>query len=397
MHGSAAAGIAAGLSLGAPASARVIGANDRISIGLIGCGQRASAHLRNNLPKMDDPKWNFRIAAVSDIYRPRLESAAAATGGKPFHDYRDLLAMKGLDAVLIATPDHWHAKMAIDAMNAGLDVYLEKPMTYTWQEARKVAAVCNKTKRIMQVGVQSTSDDTWWKARDLIKAGAIGKVLWSQSSYSRNSREGEWNYSLKEASPDVLDWQAFLGSAPKRPFDPARFFQWRKYWDYSGGIATDLFYHQLGHLQIALGPEFPTHVTSAGGIYVQKDGREVPDTLQMLIEYPSQHTICLHSSMASNIGVPEIVRGHEATMTFEAPGVVCRPQPQFVAERPEKKVALEPRSNHMLNWLECLRSRQKPHCDHETGYRVMVAIALGVAAYRKRKVMSFDPIKEELI
>ena len=377
----------------AMASPRVIGANDRIMLGVIGCGSKGTDHLKNKLPSAR----NVAVVAVSDIYQARKDRAKALCGGEVHHDYRKLLDRSDIDAVVIATPDHWHARMAMDAMEAGKDVYLEKPMTYTWEEARDLVGVVNRTGRVMQVGAQSCSDDRWWKANKLIKDGAIGKVLWTTGSYCRNSTRGEWNYAIDEgATPDNLDWKAWLGSAPKRPFDKERFFRWRKYWDYSGGIATDLFYHQLSHLQIALGPEFPKRVSAGGGIYVQND-RDVPDTFHMIIDYPSGHSVVLCSSMANRQGVPELIRGHEATMYFESPGVVIRPEDEFKDQRQETKVALDPRSGHMDNWLECIRTRQKPTLDADTAYKIMVAINLGVQSYRKEQVMKFDPEREKVI
>ena len=392
---SAATAAVAGLGLAAmPASGRAIGANDKINIGVIGCGNRGKHHLGVLLGMQKDGK--VQVVAVSDIYTKRLDDAKTRSAAPGFADYREVLGRNDIDAVFIATPDHWHATMAIEAMNAGKDVYLEKPMTYTWQEAKEVAKVAKETGRILQVGAQSASQDQWWQANKLIKDGAIGKLVWTSSSLSRNSTKGEWNYNIDEdASEANIDWKSFIGSAPMRPFDKERFFRWRKYWDYSGGIATDLFYHQLSHLQIALGPEFPSRVMAGGGIYVQND-REVPDTYSTIIEYPSQHTVMICSSMANRQGVPEVIRGHEATMSFEAPGVVIRPEKEFEDKIKEKQVATEPRADHWVNFLECVRTRNQPHLNADVGYRIMTAIQLGVLAFRSGKMMSFDPIREEV-
>jgi predicted dehydrogenase len=277
--------------------ATALGANDRINIGSIGCGGRGTALLNDIVAKSRKPRPGRGVAAVavSDVYDVRREKAKELSGGKAYKDYRRLLESKDIDAVIIATPDHWHAKMSIDAAHAGKDIYCEKPMTYTVEEAKEVARVVGEKKRVMQIGVQSCSDDIWWQARKLIRQKAIGKLLWTQSGVSRNSIEGDWNYYRIDpnAGPHNIDWDAFLGSAPRRPYDPDRFFRWRKYWDYSGGIATDLFYHRLGHLQIALGPEFPKRVIASGGIYVFHD-RETPDRSARLTgkqtKSPRDHT-----------------------------------------------------------------------------------------------------------
>ncbi len=401
LKGSAATGAAVGLGImgagSAVAAPRVLGANDRILVGMIGTGGRMNTHIHDLMALSKEPEKKVAITAVCDIYDVRKDRAKGATGGEAYHDYRKLLERNDIDAVVIASPDHWHARMAIDAMEAGKDVYLEKPMTYTWQEAKEVAAVTARTGRVLQVGAQSCSNDRWWQANKLIKDGALGKILWTSTSICRNSTKGEWNYPIDDgASLANLDWKAWLGSAPKREFSKERYFRWRKYWDYSGGIATDLFYHQLSHMQIALGPEFPKRVSAGGGIYVQKD-RDVPDTFHMIVDYPTDHTVVLSSSMANRVGETEVIRGHEATMYFEDPGVVVRPENEFAESKKEVSVALQPRASHMQNWLDCIRTRNKPHLDAETGYRIMVAIHLGVQAYRKEKVMRFDPIKQQVI
>ncbi len=389
---------AAGAFLARSVSAAALGASDRINVGLIGCGGRGTALLNDIVSRSKNPDADVAAVAVSDVYDVRREKAKELSGGKAYKDYRRLLENKDIDAVIIATPDHWHARMSIDAAHAGKDIYCEKPMTHTVEEAREVARVVGEKKRVMQVGVQSCSEDIWWQARKLVRRKAIGKLLWTQSGVSRNSVEGDWNYYRIDpnAGPHNIDWDAFLGSAPKRPYDPDRFFRWRKYWDYSGGIATDLFYHRLGHLQIALGPEFPKRVVASGGIYVFQD-RETPDTFHMMIDYPSDHTIVLLGSQANRQRVPEIIRGHRGTITFEPPGLILRPQKEFENEVKELAINPQPRAGHMDNFLQCIRTRKKPHCNEIIGYRVMVAIGMGVRAYRERKVMLFDLKNEKVL
>ncbi len=395
--GSAAAGMAAGL-LGTRFPATALGANERINIGSIGCGDRGMAHLNDLVAKSKKPDGNVAVIAVSDVYDVRRERARKICGGNAYKDYRELLNRKDVDAVVIATPDHWHAKMSIDAAEAGKEIYCEKPMTYTVEEAKEVARIVGEKKRVMQVGVQSCSEDLWWQAAKLIKNGAIGKVVWTQSGVSRNSIEGDWNYYRidPDAGPHNIDWDAFLGSAPRRPYDPDRFFRWRKYWDYSGGIATDLFYHGLGHLLVALGAEFPKRVVASGGIYVFHD-RETPDTFHMMIDYPTDHTIVLLGSQANKQKVPEIIRGHKATIFFEEKALTVKAEEEFAKEVEEVKVSPEPRAEHMDNFLQCIRTREKPHCNEIIGYRVMVAIGMGVRAYREQRVMLFDSEKEQVL
>lgn len=402
---SRAAGTAAALSLGkkllvpatqAPASGPVPGANERINFALIGCGGRGMGLTRGVLARAKE-KADVEVVACADIYQKRKDRAAELTKVKVYHDYREVLARSDVDAVIIATPDHWHARQAIAACKAGKDVYLEKPMTYTVEEAREVAETVRRTGRILQVGSQHVSEDQYWQAKKLIAEGVIGKVLWSQASYSRNSLRGEWNYPIDpEAGPQNLDWKAFLGSAPKRPFDKERYFRWRKYWDYSGGIATDLFYHKLAPLMVAIGPEFPVRVTGHGGIYVQKD-REVPDTFLLTAEYPSQHTVLLTSSMANSRGIPDVIRGNQGTIEFFGRHIVVTPEREYAEEFKKKynadelRIETEPRSSHMENFIDCVRSRQAPVFDADTGYKVMTAIRLSVDSYRECRVKCFDP------
>jgi len=380
-------------------------ANERIHIGVIGVGGMGTGHLRDLVQRQADPAQNIRVMAVCDVWDKRRLNAARIAGlaeGDSYRDYRRLLERKDVDAILTATPDHWHAKISMDAMDAGKHVYCEKPMTLTWQQARDFARKAAETKRVVQIGVQSTSDDRFHKAHEVIRSGGIGKVLWSQTSYARNNPGGEWNYPIDpSANPHNLDWDMWLGHrfglARKRPWDPDRYFRFRKYWDYSGGIATDLFYHQLAHLEVALGPEFPVRVSAGGGRFIHRDDREVPDTFYMTVDYPSGHSVIIASSMNNHTGLPEIIRGQKADLTFEGKGVRITPQEPFKEEIKPYEVAETPRPGHKDNWFECIRSGNlNTHCNPELGYKVMVAIHLAVLAYRTGKTMHFNPDTEEV-
>lgn len=224
---------------------RVVGANDRIGLGLIGVGIRGNGHLRKLVERSAEVK-DVQPVAACDIYT-RWKERAKAVGKLEdkdiHHDYRDLLVRDDVDAVVISTPDHWHAQMAIDAMAGGKDVYLEKPMTLTIDEARQVAEAAHRYERVLQIGSGGVSDPKNQVARKLVENGEIGDLLWAQGSMGRYIEHGDWNYFVdEEASPETIDWKRWLGPAPKRPFSAERYFRWRKYWDYSGGIATDLYY-----------------------------------------------------------------------------------------------------------------------------------------------------------
>jgi predicted dehydrogenase len=415
--GAAAAGVL-GSTMSRPANARILGANDRINLGIIGVGGRGGAILGELLTLKKSGNYNIDVVAVCDVYERRLQAAARRCNGKAYGDYKELLAHPDLDAVAIATPDHWHARMSMDAMNAGKDIYCEKPMTLYWEEAKEVARVARETKRITQIGAQAASDPRFSAANKIISAGGIGRLIWSQTGSYRNDRAGDWNWPIDKnagpdrTGPDHIDWKSWLGSAPDYPWSPGRFFRFRKYWDYSGGQATDLLYHSLAHHEIALGPEFPRRVAASGGNYIfnlENDDREVPDTFLVLIDYPTNHSVALVSTQVNQTRVPETIRAQKATITFsfERDGaerkstMIITPEEPFKSEVEERTVSFdrEPRDAypHMRNFLDCVRSRKECNLNAQTGYKVMVPIGLSVKAYRENKVMLFGPETETLI
>lgn len=397
---------------------RVLGANDRINVAIIGAGSIGTAHLRTMVPQAEETN-SIQVIAACDVYSKRREQARAIAKldeKQVYLDYREMIARNDVDAVLIATPDHWHGQMTLDAIAAGKDVYLQKPMTYTIDEARKIAAAEASSGRIVQVGVQGTSEPSYKVAADLIAAGEIGTPIGAQGNSSRNSVGGEWNWRVEpEGTPETIDWKRWLGDAPKRPFSAERYFRWRKYWDYSGGIATDLFYHSLSPLVKTLGLQFPTRVSAAGGIYVQKD-REVPDTYMTLIEYPSA-TIDLAGCMANAaLGRHHatVIYGNKGTITFQRGQLMLTPEPAFlgaearragppagklvdVPPRPRYEVDIGGCRYHTENFFDCMRTRKKPNLDAATGYMVMAAIRLGVDAYREGAAKLFDPATQKVI
>jgi predicted dehydrogenase len=398
-------------------SGKVIGANDRINVGVIGCGSRGSA-VAKDFAKAGETH-NARVAMVCDVYRKRANEAAEHHGVKGTLDYREVLENPEIDAVYIATPDHWHAPIAIAAMHSGKDVYVEKPMVHTVEEARQLVMTVRETRRVLQVGSQTTSGDQWAKARKAIQDGMIGKMIMSQGSYHRNSFDGEWNWPIDMAAgpdkkgEDYVDWKMWLGSAPARPWNADRYFRFRKYWDYSGGIATDLFYHVVAPMNICWGePQFPSKVVAGGGIYEFHDEREVPDTFHLIGEYPKGHSIVLSSSMANSQHIPGLIRGHAGTIVMVEHGMFERYTP-YISVKPEKsrnkyidpswperfgtqdEVKIDiPQEDimqkHIGNFLDCMRSREKPVLDVETGARAQVLITMSVMAYQKGRVLYFN-------
>ncbi len=432
--GAAAAGAAA--TVFGAASPRARGANERIRIGIIGPGGRAAGYADDKLEghmrhlcgsskegKELREKFDIDIVGVCDVWDLRTDRAAklAENEGdfkniqKYYRDYRKLLDDKNIDAVLIGTPDHWHARQTIDAAEAGKHVYCEKPMTHTIDEARRVCEAVRKNNVVMQVGVQSMSDPRWRKAHELIAQGRIGKVLQGQTSYYRNSNVGQWRYyELRESmTPKTIDWKMFLGTefglAPDRPFDREAFQQWRCYWDFGGGMYTDLFVHQLTHLITALGVRFPRRVVGAGGLYLEYDDRDVPDVATVVADYDEGCQAIITATMCNDHPIEEVIRGHTGTIKFLAgrdDGFKIMPnypkgrpgKPSAAGEDPEGTEHVKTDSpkgdetaKHWENFLECVRSNNHDtNNPPELGYAAIATVNLGTQSYREGKAYFWD-------
>lgn len=275
-------------SAAAPAAlAQTARPNDKIRIALIGAGGMGSSDVNSSLST-----GMSELVAVADIYDGRLTRAKEIWGShiQTTRDYREILAKKDIDAVIIGTPDHWHARISIDALNAGKDVYCEKPMVQKVADGHQVIEAARKSNRILQVGSQRVSSIIYDKARQVLASGAIGELNLVEAWWDRNSAIGAWQYSLPpDASPANIDWDRFLGSAPKRPFEPVRLFRWRNYQDYGTGVAGDLFVHLFSGLHFITGVHGPERVFATGGLRYWKDGRDVPDIMMGLYDYPAQN------------------------------------------------------------------------------------------------------------
>lgn len=414
---------AAGLAALSKASARPLGSNDRIHAAVIGVGGRGTNLLDYVLHRVQE-RADVQVIALCDVYQKRLDAACARAkkfgqDPKQYSLHQELLDRGDLDVVFIATPDHWHAPITLLAMDRGLDVYCEKPMTHTLDEAKAVVEKAKSKNRLLQVGVQSTSWDRWHKVRELLQSGIIGKVVAAQGTYSRNDPKGDWNWPINPAAgPDAagenhINWKQWLGSAPERPFDADRFFRFRKYWDYSGGIATDLNYHVVTPFHLALGPEHPERVSGMGGLWVYKDGREVPDTFLDSADYPGKYNITIISSQVNEIGPVTLLRGTEGTIhlgdEWEGPQGRDTDYARIVPDTPYKTdfakkwgqddlivtgVGNQGDQKHVDNFLDCVRSRKQPNCPADLAYTSMTHIALSVRSYREGKMFHFDS-KEE--
>ncbi len=378
-------------------------AGERLRVGVIGCGGMANGHMSALLEMKE--KDNVEIAAVCDIYTKRLDAAVKKTGGKPFARYQDLLSQKDIDYVLIATPEHWHHRMVLDALAAGKHVYVEKPMTHSIRQAQEVVQRMRGSKLKLQVGVQGMSDESYETANRYIKEGALGKIVMAQIDYSRNYSGDFWAYDIDpDARPGVnLDWAAWLGPAPKRPWDPRRYFQWRRYWDYSGGIATDLFIHRVTRILKAVGLTFPDKVVATGGKWEFTDSvAEIPDTFNMLCDYPGGPTVVLISSMANDTPIDHVIRGHKATLQFTREGFTITPQNLSRGSGEElkpisyKKTGAEDLTLHHRNLQGAIRSNEVLRCDHMLGYYGVVVTMMGVESFRKSKYLRWNKQKERV-
>ncbi len=426
-----AAGVAA---LGPRASGGVPGANDRVNFAVIGLGTMGSGHLRGL--KLQMKRINVDVVQTCDVYAKRAQRFAELIGPQatPTQRHEDVMDNKKVDAVLIATPDHWHARHAIDAIRSGKHVYLEKPMCHTIEQALELARVEqeNKEKVRVQVGVQATSFELLDKIREHIRKGGIGKVVMITASYNRNNTAGAWrDYGawepIKDPKEAGIDWDRWLGHkytcagqqlAPQRPWDPRRFFQFRCYWDYSGGAATDLLFHTLTELVKAAGLDFPERVVASGGIWLfgrdhtipearggGPDDREVPDMYTTTIDYPGGPTVLLVSCQDNNTRLPWAIAGHDATVVIrgenaEVP-IEAVVEPQRTGRVTESVTLTGERGDqakHRANLVQAIRDpATRLFCPVSLALRTNVAITLGVRSFRVRKVYGWDPSAQKAV
>jgi len=398
------------------ATRRVIGANDRIRVAVIGVKGMGGGHLRNLVgPEMQGD--NVEVIAVCDIWetiRQRAQKTAQLPDAGVYTDYRKLLDNKDVDAVVVATPDHWHGRIGVDALLAGKHLYIEKPMTRKLDEAFKIYDIAKETGLRVQVGSQGCSDPKYLKARDLATSGRFGTLLWAQGSYCRNNPQGEWNYKIEqELTPQTIDWKTWLGNAPKHEFSPERFFRWRKYWDYGTGIIGDLWPHRLHPLMLAMGvKEFPKSVACIGADMCRADAqlgpdgqpfgapRDVPDTTLMMVEFPSGVSIILAGSTVNERGIEDVIRFSKANFTMGGNRLMVSPERPFTDEieaKDETPVdAGETHVKHMRNFLESIRKNAAANCNEDLAIRVQTVVSMCEAAYRKRGLAKFDERKREI-
>ncbi len=409
-------------------------ANDHIQFALIGAGIQGQNDTRVALQVP-----GAKLVAVADCYDGRLVHSKELWGQGTANnvdlfttrDYAEILARKDVDAVIIATPDHWHKQAAIDAMRAGKDVYLEKPMIHLYADGPEIISCAHTTNRILQVGSQRVSSVIYSKAKELLASGAIGQLNMVTARWDRNSSMGAWNYTVPaDASPETCDWPRFLGTAPKIPWNAERFFQWRKWFDYSSGVAGDLFVHLFSGTHFITGSRGPTRAMATGGLRFWKDGRDVPDVLLALLDYPEGFNLSLRVNFVDGGDESEgfLFTGSEGTMEIagqtvtvarapreKEPGIGVSTFSNEIQQRTLKEyrekypaqlptgtpyTAIEkfsaPRGysdsyDHFSNFFASVRSRKQPVEDATFGFRAAGAALLSNLSLNKGQVVKWNP------
>jgi predicted dehydrogenase len=390
--------------------------NAKIRIGFIGPGGRGfGAHVKT-LSKLCEAGQPVELVSVCDVYSEHRERAAGHiktnNGNSPskYDDFREMIAKEKLDAVCIATPDHWHAKQAIECMQAGIDVYCEKPMTKTVEEAIDVLKVWKQTGRVMQVGVQSTSLPLWTEVNKLLREGKLGKVLMYQTEFFRNSDVGQWRYyKLSEKmTPTSINWNRWLGVedglAEARPFDREVYAQWRRFWQFGSGMYTDLFVHRTTSMLKATGLRFPGRVVGAGGIFLEYDGRDVPDVATVVADFNEGVQGLVTATMSCQESpITQLIRGHQGSFVF-GNGEQFESF-EFIPERPQvtgnsklKKETIQSEKventtyQHFKNWIDAMVARDPMLCNNsvDLGAAAITNVLLGARSYREGKVYHFD-------
>ena len=416
------------LGIGGP-----VPANDRITVGMIGVGARAQQLMVSILSLS-----NTEIVAVCDAYKGRVERAVERTRkrARVCRDYKEILADKSIDTVVIATPDHWHATIAIDAVRAGKDVYIEKPMTYAVDEGNAIVSEVSKNNRILQVGSQGMSTRLQQKAREIIASGKLGQITMIRAFFNRNTAGGAWIYPIPpDASPGTVDWEMFLGPAPKRPVDYARFFRWRCYQDYSGGIATDLFVHLVTSIHFMMNAKMPANIVAMGELYRWKESRDVPDTLNAIMEYPEGFTVNLSSTFNNQVSseggfhilgtkgslvigdkltfYPEVVNEDNRwivdSWTSDMEDAYYRDsknrreempatrEPELIeAQQNYQEIGLDPTDIHFRTFFASVKTRKPPVEDALAGHRAASCAHLINRSAREKRMVSWDFAKENI-
>ena len=443
----AGAAVTTAVGLSAASYNKVYGANDRIGIAFLGVGGRCQQHI-DVILNLQRQGRALAPVACCDVWDgdPQLGRRPDGTfNGRGLYpsarrcglnvddrtrvtkDYRRILELPEVDIVCVASPDHWHAKMCIDAANAGKDIYCEKPMTRTIDEAHAVLDVVRRNNRIMTVGVQWMADSSWRLANEMIKRGDIGHMCQAQTSYYRNSLVGQWRYYplTRTMNPTTIDWDMFLGHqfhvipgvplAQRMDFDRALFAQWRCYWQFGGGLYTDLFVHRTTRMIAAMGVRYPARVVGAGGIFLEYDGRDVPDVATIVADYGEGCQLIITGTMINNHPIEDCIRGRLATLNFKKRTIQQGGQnrddwgfeviPQDISNRPTQGGPNTTAQRFIggglsedagtqalwLNFLDCCRTRtNETWSTLELGAAAFTTVAMGVQSYRTGQALYWN-------
>src|SRR6266542_2431030 len=396
-------GAAAAVLLAYP-PARVLGANDRVRAGMIGVGARGQELLKQVL---EIP--NAQLVAVADIYsRRRSEAQQLAPGIQTFDDHRRLLDMKDVDGIVVASPLHIHARHFLDTIAAGKDLYCEKTMTWSIAEAEQCQAAAKKSDRVIQIGLQHESSGSLADTKKWIKDGLLGKITQVESWMSRSTPHGrgQWVRPVPaDCTAQNVNWSAFLNGRPERPFDPNKFMNWRLFWEFSGGNVTENMVHQIAWIMSALDLPLPSAAYMSGGVFSEKDGREVPDTIAVTLDFPNDVVVTWQSTFSNKrYGLGEHMLGSDGTIEHieGASEMVAVKSEQVIHYYPEQVnrphgTRLEgktPDENHMMNWIDCIRSRKTPNASVEIGYRSAVAAHMANLAYRTKQRVTLEEARK---
>ena len=380
---------------------RILGANERIRLGLIGCGSRGVGDM-NTFMKIG----TVDVPALCDVYGARIDEARkTASNAKAFTDHRHVLDLKDVDAVIVAVPDHWHTAITIDALNAGKDVYVEKPLTLRIEEGPEIVKAARVNKRVCQVGMQQRSGKHYLQAKqEYLDTGKLGKITLVRTWWHGNGFHLRRAPASLQTQPADLDWPRFVGPLHWRDYDPQQFYNWRAYLDYGGGQITDLFTHWIDVVHMFTGQDVPIAASASGGVYHYKDGRTAPDTINVLLDYPAGFTATFEATLVpSVVGAGIEFCGTQGRLTitrarydfFEVPkegsgGSAFTPVATVQASGSMDR-------DHMQNFLDCVKSRTLPNGDVLIGHRSAQASHLGNIAYLEKRRIEFDPVREVIL
>jgi predicted dehydrogenase len=381
------------------AGARTIGANDRIRIGIIGAGARGQEDLKNAIAVP-----NVECVAMADVYTRRHDEVRRLLPKvDAYKDYHKLLERKDIDAVIVASPLHLHELHFLDVIAAGKDLYSEKTMTWSIPEAVKCRDAAKGSGQVIQIGLQHESSGSLADARKWVQEGKLGKVTQVESWMSRNSPhgKGQWVRPVpSDCNPAHVDWDLFLANRPKKPFDGYQFINWRLFWEYSEGNLTENMIHQIAWIISALNLDLPSAAYMSGGIFSEEDGRQVPDTIAVTLDYPEMVVLWQSTFNNSHFGLGERLLGSDASVQhlWGSTDMVTGHSSEQIHYYPERvnlphadeEAGQTPKQNHMANFFDCVRTRQQPNAPVEIGYKSAVAVLMANISYREKRRITLE-------